>query len=255
MNQESKKSSIEKALDIMNCFNDQHPYRSLEEISEETKIPKTTVFRTLTYLEDYGYIKKVPHLGKHLYSLGYTFLAKSELVKTTNDIRDLARNEMVMLRNITNLTVQLAIREEHYAVYIEQVESWRPIRVYPSIGKKAPLHLAACPRVLLAYLENDEQSHLLEKLEYDSHTDHTPIQPTVIQEHLTEIRHSGFSISKGELFEGTMAIAVPVINTYNNETIAALSIIGVNNDFDKEVDKYVTLLKETSAKISSKLTI
>jgi len=246
-------SSIQKALEIINCFSIKNPSLSLDEIILKLKVPKTTVFRTLTQLEDYGYIKKIIVDGKSQYSLGYAFLEKGQLVKSNLDIRELARSEMIHIRNETNLTVQLAIRQNSEALYIEQFESWRPIRLYPNIGKKAPLYVAACPRVLLAYTEMEEQLQLISNFEYKSFTKYTPTSPDVIKEILIEIRKSGFSISKGELFEGTIAVAVPVFNKITNEVIAAISIVGIETDFEHELSKYINILKNSSQKISDKI--
>lgn len=249
----NRKSSIERSLDILECFTSKDYSRSLEELTKETKIPKTTVFRTLTYLENYGYIKKESINGKLFYSLGYTFLEKSQLVKDNINIRELAKSEMILLRNDTNLTVQLAIREGTEAVYIEQIESWRPIRLYPSIGKKVPLYVAACPRVLLSNLEMEEQDFLIDRFNYMPVTTYTPISPEKIRSLLFEVKSKGYSMSKGELFVGTFAIAVPVMNPHTGECIAALSIIGLESDFEDEVDKYIKRLKETAESISNKI--
>ena len=246
-------SSIQKALEIINCFNIKNPSLSLDDMILKLNVPKTTVFRTLTQLEDYGYIKKIIVHGKSQYSLGYAFLEKGQLVKSNLDIRELARSEMIHIRNETNLTVQLAIRENSEAVYIEQFESWRPIRLYPNIGKKAPLYVAACPRVLLAYAEMEEQKYLINNFEYKSFTKHTPTNPDMIKEIIIEIRKNGFSISKGELFEGTIGIAVPIFNNITKEVIASISIVGIESDFEHELSKYINILKTSSLKISDKI--
>ncbi|WP_298470504.1 IclR family transcriptional regulator [uncultured Psychrobacillus sp.] len=246
-------SSIQKALEMLDCFTTKSPLLTLEDIMQKIQLPKTTVFRTLTQLEDYGYVKKEIVNGKSHYSLGYAFLEKGQLVKNTIDIRTLSREQMVYIRNETNLTVQLAVREKEEAIYIEQFESWRPIRLYPNVGKKAPLYVAACPRVLLAYMDEKEQGYLLEKFEYKSITKTTPTNPLHIQELLKEIRENGYSISKGELFEGTIAIAVPIFNNLTNDVIASLSVIGIESDFDKNLSRYIDLLKEAAFQIAQKI--
>lgn len=246
-------SSIQKALEVMDCFTTKSPLLSLEDIMQKIQLPKTTVFRTLTQLENYGYVKKEIINGKSQYSLGYAFLEKGQLVKSTIDIRKLSREQMIYIRNETNLTVQLAVREKEDAVYIEQFESWRPIRLYPTIGKKAPLYVAACPRVLLAYLEEEEREYLLKKFAYKSITKTTPTNPLHIQELLKEIRKNGYSVSKGELFEGTIAIAVPIFNNLTNDVIASLSVIGIESDFEKNISQYIDLLKESSFQITNKI--
>lgn len=252
-NNPSPSTSIQKALDIINCFTTKHPSLFLEDIVMKVNIPKTTVFRTLVQLEEYGYIKKVILEGKSSYSLGFAFLEKGQLVKSNLGIRELAKSEMLRIREETNLTVQLAIRDHAEAVYIEQFESWRPIRIYPNIGRRAPLYAAACPRVLLAYMDNEEQAILLKGFEFKKFTNTTPIDHETIHNILNEIRRDGFSISKGELFEGTTALAVPIFNPITDEVIASLSIVGMEQDFEQDYENYIDLLQSAAESIANKL--
>lgn len=249
----SPSTSIQKALDIINCFTVKEPSLFLEEIVKKVNIPKTTVFRTLVQLEDYGYINKVTIEGKSSYSLGFAFLEKGQLVKSNLDIRKLAKSEMLEIREKTNLTVQLAIRDHSEAVYIEQFESWRPIRIYPNIGRRAPLYAAACPRVLLAHMDAEEQALLLKGYDFKKFTDATPINQTLILSMLDGIRKDGFSMSKGELFEGTTALAVPIFNPITDEVIASLSIIGMDKDFEHDYEKYIDMLQSAAKSISKKI--
>lgn len=59
---------------------------------------------------------------------------------------------MLQLRQKTGLSVQLAVKSGLDAIYIEQFESMKAVRVYPQVGRKVPLYAAACPRVLLSGL-------------------------------------------------------------------------------------------------------
>lgn len=242
-------TSIEKALALLNLFTETESVMNLEQIAAKTGLPKTTAFRILVQLETFGYIRKKEHQGKLMYSLGLLFLEKAQLVKADLDIRTMAREEMLRLRNELNLSVQLAVRDKDHAVYIEQFESYRPIRIYPSIGKRAPLYAAACPRLLLAYVDEEERQSLFDRFHYEPYTAGTIIDKTQIGKILQDIRKRGYSVSRGELFEGTLAIAVPIIEPYSGEVLASLSVIGMEQDFEEEIEQYVSKLKEAAATI------
>lgn len=169
----SKNTSVEKALEILECFDHKHSTLTLEDISSITGYPKTTTFRLINSLESYGYLKRNNKYKETKFSLGWTFLNKGNLVSTQLNIREVANDDMIELRNDTGLTVQLAIKDGDQAVYIEQFESLKPIQLYPQIGKRAPLYAAACPRVLLAYLPEKERDHILNSSHFDSYTSNT----------------------------------------------------------------------------------
>lgn len=249
----SRSSSVDRALTVLDCFTEIDFYLSLNEIAQKSGIPRSTVFRMLTSLETFGYIKTVKTSEKTLYCLGHAFLEKGMLVHRHMDIREYARDHLIELRNELNLTVQLAIRDGLDALYIEQIPSFRPIQLYPAIGRKAPLYAAACPRVLLAFTENKEQTHLLSQYKFQAFTPNTPTEMTDIIKRLERIREEKYSVSRGELFEGTIAIAVPIFCPHTNDVLAALSVTGLENNFENVIDSYISILQHTSAQISKKM--
>jgi|SRR5690625_613154 len=249
----SRSSSVDRALTLLDCFTEKNFYLSLNEITQKSGIPRSTVFRMLTSLETFGYIKNVKVSGKTLYSLGHAFLEKGMLVHRHIDIREYARDYLIELRNELNLTVQLAIRDGLDALYIEQIPSFRSIQLYPAIGRKAPLYSAACPRVLLAFTKDKEREYLLNQYNFRSFTPNTPVELADITKRLKCIRKEKYSISKGELFEGTIAIAVPIFCPHTNEVLAALSVIGLERDFENVIDSYISILQRTAFNISKEM--
>jgi len=251
----SMNSTVNKALSIIDCFTIKNYQLTLEEISEHTGIPKSTVFRMLTSLEGHGYIKSLHSSKKTQYKLGYSFLEKGFMVQSNLSIRDYAQPTMLELRNKLNLNVQLSIQEGLDAVYIEQALSFRPIRLYPAIGRKVPLYAAACPRVLLAFMEEHVQSSLLEQLDFVKYTENTLATLNDIKENIKQIQQNGYSLSNGELVSGTVAIAVPIFYPFSNKVIAAISLIGLEDDFKDNLSSYIVDLKNASRKISEKVSL
>ncbi|MED2974257.1 IclR family transcriptional regulator [Fictibacillus sp. B-59209] len=242
MNKSSKNGSVEKALNILEFFNERDPFYTLQQLSTETGYPKTTLFRLLCSLEKFGYVRRIIKNGEILFALGWSFLEKAALVKDQINLKELARDEMISLRNKTNLSVQLALQDGKEAIYIEQIPSFQPIRIYPEIGKRVPLYSAACPRVLLAYLSHREQEGILS----DSISNN-------LHQELVHIREKGFAVSKGELAEGTMAMAVPIFDG-QEDIIASLSVIGLEHDpIFKDTKEVINNLKTASEAISTKL--
>ncbi|RHW42781.1 IclR family transcriptional regulator [Neobacillus notoginsengisoli] len=249
----SRSGSVEKALRIVECFDLKHPSLSLEELSVMTGFPKPTVFRMICSLEKFGYIRRAAKEGQLRFQLGMGFLEKSQIVNSQLDIRASAKKEMLRLRNETNLSVQLAIRDGQDAVYVEQFEALKLIRVFPQVGRRVPLYAAACPRVLLAVLPEEEQKAILAGAEYQLFTPHTKTDEEQILEELAGIRRDGYAVSKGELYEGTIAVAVPIKNI-NAEVLAALSVIGTEQDFeDEKIDVYIEKLMAAARNIEADL--
>lgn len=250
---QSKSGSVEKALSILEVFSVSTPSLSLDDLAEKSGFPKPTAFRMLCSLEKFGYVKRVTLDGQMKFKLGMAFLEKSQIVTSDFDIRDYAKSPLLELRNKSRMSVQLAIRDGDHAIYIEQFESLNPIRVYPQVGRRVPLYAAACPRVLLAYMPDEEQDYFLRNYEYTSFTSKTMTNYNFIKKELNDIIEKGYSLSTGELYEGTTAIAVPIFGR-NQEILGAISIIGTSQDFeDLHAEAFITLLKETATRIQNNM--
>jgi DNA-binding IclR family transcriptional regulator len=250
---QSKSGSVEKALSILDIFSMKTPSLTLDAIAERSGFPKPTVFRMLCSLEKFGYVKRVTAEGQMRFKLGMAFMEKSQIVTSDFDIREYSKSELLELRNTTGLSVQLAVRDGDHAVYIEQFESLNPIRVYPQVGRRVPLYAAACPRILLAYMSEEEQDYILGNYEYTSFTPETKISYDSIKNELKDVKAKGYSFSIGELYEGTTAIAVPIFGKIK-EVLGAISIIGMSQDFGAEqMEKFISQLKETAKRIENNL--
>ncbi|MED4017705.1 IclR family transcriptional regulator [Sutcliffiella cohnii] len=248
----SKNGSVEKALQVIECFDLKNPSLTLDELSKKSGFSKPTVFRMISSLEKFRYIKRVNQDGQLKFQLGMAFLEKSQIVNSHFDIRELAKQEMLLLRNETGLSVQLAIRDGNEAVYIEQFEALSAFRVFPQVGRRVPLYAAACPRVLLAFIRDEEQKAILDSYTYTPFTPHTKINYDMIFSELEDIREKGYAVSKGELHEGTAAIAVPIFDI-NNNVMAALSVIGIDREFNNQLESHVARLKDCARNIHEKL--
>lgn len=253
MNDKKSASSIEKALQLLNCFSEKRFQMTAEDLVKTTGIPKSSVFRMLTTLEEYNYIKRTKTTHKTWYSLGFSFFEKGMMVHRQFNIKDYARSRMIELRNGWNLNIQLAIQDGHDALYIEQVPSWRPIQLYPAIGRRAPLYAASCPRTLLAYMEESERKAILNQAKWKKFTSATPANIEETENAIQQIIKTGYSISRGELIEGTIGIAVPIFEPVTNEIWAALSIVGLDKDFEKDTFYYINVLKETAKEIQNSI--
>lgn len=152
--------TVLKALELLQLFLD-HPQLTLQEAVHLSGQPKTSVYRMLMSLEEGGLLKRTD-VGA--YELGLGFLQYGQAVSERMDIRREALPVMVRLNEEIGEAVNLIIRDGEEATYVEKVDTKEPIRVYTAIGRRAPLYAGACPRVLLAFLPDEEQEKYLSRV-------------------------------------------------------------------------------------------
>lgn len=244
-------SMVDKALAIIEVlYHAKRPLRILE-LSEKLSIPRSTVYRLLEPLESSGYVRRVG--GDTRYQLSLKFLQIGEMVRDSLEIRRVAYPFMVKLRDQVDLAVHLVVRDGNEAVYVEKVESRRPVRLFTQIGRRAPLHVTACPRVLLAYCDDEEIHRYVQTTTMVKYTENTVADPDTLWQKIGEIRAKGYSVAFGELEPETAAIAVPVFN-HRKEVVASLSIAGPEWYFKREdTDQLVSALRSCAEAISREI--
>ncbi|QED46325.1 IclR family transcriptional regulator [Cytobacillus dafuensis] len=250
--------TVKKALQLLDIFTEEKPYWKLDEISNFTGVPKPTVFRLLRTFVELGYLKKMSfqHEGLvidgEVYGLGIKFLEMGERVAARFEIRHIAFPYMQKLQAQFNEAVQLITREQFEGVYIEKVESTRPVRLYTRVGRHAPLYAGACSRVILAFLNDEFIEEVLEEpiIKYASQT---PATKEEVLRLVKQIREDGFAYSDSELEDGTASIAVPIFNRFGDVEYS-ISIAGFSTSLPKgKIHDFIGDLWIAAAEISRKI--
>lgn len=216
--------SVGKALKLLQYFSLERPKLSLAEITKMSGLSKPTAYRFLKALEEEGFVTRsnLAHEDK-LYQLGLRLLTLGNLVQEQIEVRKVALPHMERLRDELNEVIHLVVCERGEAVYVERVETDRPMRLHTRIGLRTPLYAGSGPRLLFAYMRTDEQEEMLRQLTLAPFTDATITDAGELRKVLEEIRHHGYSISYGEYLTGTLGISAPIWDHTEN-VIASLTI-------------------------------
>ena len=220
---ESRPSSIEKAIDILFCFDAAHPQLRLTDISAKLGLHKSTVYRLLSLLKKRGLIVSCPH--SQLYSLGPGLVELAWVVMRQQDLGSVCRPYLQRLRQATNETVNLNTRSGDQRVCIEELESEHNIKYSQTVGVTAPLHVGAPGKALLAFLAPTELNTLLAELPLTAITPSTLTDPERLRTELSVVQMRGFAISIGERSPGASAVAAPIWD-WSGRPIAAISVLG-----------------------------
>ncbi|WP_234122701.1 IclR family transcriptional regulator [Clostridium hydrogenum] len=246
---QDKNKTVVKSMDILKLFRENSKL-NLNEIVELSGIPKTSVYRMLGSLEEMEFLKKDDN-GK--YELGFIFMEFGQLVKERMDIRKVALPTMYFLRDEIGEAVNLIIKEGNQAIYIEKLDTLKPIRVYTRIGRRAPLYGGACPRIILANLPEHVREQYINDIDlvpigFGTITDKECLRKTLEQD-----RKNGYSVSHSELQDYSSAVAAPIFDSSNN-IAASISLVGPSVRFQEEhLAKLIDAVKMGAKEISLKL--
>ncbi len=134
--------TLEKGINILTLFTEEKPSWRLDELAIETDIPKPTLHRFLKTFTDLGVLKR-PYvqsggqlvLSDH-YLLGNKLIELGAIAANSIEIRSLAIPYMKMLQQKFDLAVQLSILDETDGLYIEKIESLKPVLLYTRVGEE-----------------------------------------------------------------------------------------------------------------------
>ena len=244
--------ALERALDILDCFNFQNRELSLSDVVDRTGLNKTTVKRLIANLATRGYLQQDPQTRK--YQLGMRLFELGGVVFSSFSLPRAAAYPMTELQNKTGATVLLGVKMEDQLVYVDKREGDGMIRISSDIGWRRPLHYGMLGMVLMASLETKEILQILKRYPLEAHTPFSITDVDAFSLRLEEIRMQGYAVEKEEAVEGLTGIAAPIRN-YSRQVVAALGIAlpaGRRNQNDNLADR-IKLVKHACDSISSEL--
>lgn len=251
--QKALNNSINKAFSLLNYFTLDKDVIGLSELSRISGIPKATVYRLMTTMEENGFIRKVNIIGReNQYRLGLKLLELGKLVSEQLEIREVALPYMKNLRDKVNECVQLIVRDRNEAIYIEKLEGDRHVRLYTRVGRRAPLYGGACPRAILSFMEDEEIECVLQVKQLEAITSNTITDKENLLKSIEEARRIGYTVSYGELEMESVAVGAPIFDS-QGKVIASISIAGPEYRFtEKEMIFLIDELLKVTHQISEK---
>lgn len=249
----SANQSVMKALALLDCFTLDKPVIGLNELSRDIGLPKATVHRLLLALEECGFVSRSNEFeGDRRYKLGIKLFELGMRVYESIHLSKIAHPYLVSLRDEIGEAAQIVIKDGNEALYLDKVDTEQPFRLYTGKGRKAALYAGASSRVLLASMDDIEIQKILQN-PIKKYTKFSPASKRDIMEKITFVRNNGYSVSKEELWEKSIEIAVPVKN-HTGEVVASLSTAGPRIRMtDDKIPYFVEKLKEYALKISREL--
>jgi DNA-binding IclR family transcriptional regulator len=243
--------SVERALQILDLFDEYSKELKISEISEKMGLHKSTVHSLLKTLQKYHYIEQDRETSK--YSLGFKIVERGNYVIDKIDIRQKARGYLVELSKKTGQTTHLAILNGKEGVYIDKVEGVNAVIRFSRIGKGFPLHSTAVGKVLLGFQNLEEVEQIISDYSFTKQTSFSIEDKEAFLKELERVKEQGYAVDSQENELGVRCIAVPVQN-FENKVIAAISISTLISRVDDEkLDEYINLLKQTCLELSNKM--
>jgi DNA-binding IclR family transcriptional regulator len=239
--------AVERALQILECFDNDHPERGISEIAQTVDLHKATTHRIVTTLANYGYLERTDdgqkyRLGLELTNLGFKVIHRM-------DLRREALPFMKQLIQKWDETCDLCIFDRGMVFYVEVLRGSRALNVAAAVGQRLPAHATASGKVFLAYMPLNELNTLLNQ-PLTAYTKNTQISADELRRELEIVHKQGYATDYEEFEEGVCAISAPIFSRSGRVIAAIGGPCPVSRMTPERIREIAESYKETALAIS-----
>lgn len=210
----------EKILSFLSLSNQAQP---LHVIAKETGMTNSTVSKILTTLELIGYVRRDD--ATKTYTLGSTLIKYANQFLANLDLSKVAFPYLKELHGDLDETVHLSVRQGDEILYVNKLESQRPIVVTTSrIGFSKPMYASAMGKAILAELSEEELAGYLSRNELKGLTPNTITDPEALRRELALTRERGYAIDNSEEQSEVFCIGTTITSQGKNQGAFSVSI-------------------------------
>jgi DNA-binding IclR family transcriptional regulator len=241
--------TLDRLVEVLDCFTREQPAWSLAELSTRLNAPKSTLHRFLTGLEAHGILRRDSYDKK--WRLGYHSVIWGSVAAESTTLRDLAKPVVCELVETSGETAILTVYHDREVLCIDLCETPHPVRLRMAIGTRRPAHAGASSKVLMAYLPDDEIQAIVRERGLPKLCTNTITDLETLQVELARIRQQGYAESVEETDHGAWGVATP-IRDWRGQVVAGIGVAGPTMRYSKEkVTQYVTLCRQAAERISA----
>lgn len=216
----------------------------LNEVTQRTGIPKSTVFRVLATLMHMGYVIRDDERN-YLVSRNLSGLVSE--AASGEALRRIALPYMLKLRDEHRETVNLGTLQFDKVTYLEVVPSEFALRLHERRGATVYAHASALGKAILAFSPPEVAENLVHGRELEMITRNTLAAPAEFLAEMRRVRERRYALDRGETSLLANCVAAPILDTHG-VAIAAMSISGPSSRFNPRKDSTAieSLLRATT---------
>lgn len=241
-------STLSKGLAILEKLASMKSGSGVSDLSRELGLTKSNTFRLLQTLTALGYVRREPD-RRYAATLKAWQVGRS-VVENLN-LRAAASQMLLYLSEETKETIYLAVRDGLNIVYIDKIESTKPIRSWNPIGGAAPIYCVGTGKALLAEdyrLLRDQVAANLQPF-----TDRTITDAAALDKDVAATKLRGYAIDTGEFRPNVLSFGA-AIHLPNGETAGALGVsVPDINLGEGDSDRIGALVQHAASTVSKNL--
>jgi IclR family pca regulon transcriptional regulator len=240
--------ALARGLDVLTCFDAEHPSRTLSEVATAAGLARPTARRLLLTLEELGFVR----VSGPAFSLTPKVLTLGMAYVGALGLWNIARPHLETLVAATGESSSMAQLDGSDIVYVARVSVPKLIALRVEIGTRFPAVQTSQGKVLLAALSPDALADVL------AQPSRAGLPPSIgrggqqLRNELTEVRARGWALADEELAPGVRSVAVPVRDATGAVRAAMnVTVHAAETSTDRLLAEHLPRLLRTAGDISA----
>jgi IclR family pca regulon transcriptional regulator len=221
-----------RGLSVIETMGAGTPRKTLAQIAEGAKLPRSVVRRLMLTLCEQGYARtdgKLFFLTPRVLALGLSYLDSLPFWRY-------AQPALEQLRSEVHESCSLAVLDRHEIVYVLRIPSRRILATNLSVGSRLPAHVVSLGHVLLAHLDEQALADYVNSAELTPCTPRSITKAPALRKALQSVRHDGYAWVDGHLDPAIAGIAVP-LRDGAGKVLAAINVNLISGSYTEETAK------------------
>jgi len=236
--------SIDRAFTVLRALSGGPA--GVTEIADRVSLPKSTVSRLLSTLEEIGAVEQVSAGGD--YRIGWTMIELAASARPGRSLISVARPHLVELNRRTGESAGLSIPDGLEMLYLDQVNPDSELQVRDWTGHRIPMHAVPSGQVVLA--SDPELVESVTDSPMHAFTTKTITTARALRSRLDAVTRDGYAFADEEFADGLNSVAAPVRNA-QGRVVAALHVYGPASRLpgERDIEALGTMVREAADRI------
>ncbi len=239
-------NALARGLALLEMAADSTEPLTLNDLSHQTSLPKSTLVRLLAVLAEMEYLVRVD--DRPSYRLGHKVHRLATSYLSALDLSTAAAAYLRPLAAVTGQTANLGVIDGNQVLHVCVAEPDRPLRFRTGIGARDDLYCTGLGKLLLSELPEAELPLCLPAEPFLAYTETTLTSLEALHRDLRRTRRRGYALDDNERSIGLRCLAVGV--RVDDACLAAVSVSGASGEFTAaSQQRYVSELEKAADQV------
>ncbi|USG62484.1 IclR family transcriptional regulator [Sneathiella marina] len=251
MKKDTTLQTVSRAVRVLRCFDGGSLDLSLKELTERMALNKVTVLRLARTLVMEGLLVHDSRTG--LYRLSFGCIGLARKLVNRDGLFECALTYMEEVRQNTNETVCLIVREELDRVTTHSLPSFQQVRFVLEVGDRRPVYMGAAGQCLISELSESELETIFAQADDRPGQEYKAVSKAEALDRLALVRKRGWAIGRGEWSSEAAGAAAPIHGSDGTVRGAISVVMPITRAADEYMENCARTAKKAALQISKEL--